>query len=69
MSESGIGMNIADVGRSLGVSERQVKTLLWRLYFKLGLAEDPELHKQIRLAVWWNCELFQVGLRELRMVA
>lgn len=57
-----------EIGIRMEISARTVKSYLARIYFKLGV--DPEkLHCHIRVATWWNCELFQIGLRELGMIS
>lgn len=44
-----------------------------RVYRKLGIDSEKTwrhaFQQQLKLAFWWECELFQIGLKELGLVA
>jgi|SRR5580658_8611986 DNA-binding NarL/FixJ family response regulator len=62
----GEGFHVKDIAQELRKAARTVKGQLRSVYIKLGLMDERRL-PYVRLAVWWNCELFQLGLRELGM--
>ena len=54
------GIGPTEIARHTGISLHGVKMHLQRIYRKLGIvAGQPH----VKLAVYWNCELFQIGLR------
>jgi len=44
-----------------------IKNHLSSVYRKLGVPH-ADYSTRTKLAVWWNCELFQIGLQELGLV-
>ena len=68
--EEGLGATTGEIAQELGISERTVKAYLSRIYYKFGVPLQEEMGMpRIRLAYWWNCELFQLGLKETGILA
>lgn len=61
VAEYGLGLGPREIARRLGKSEGTVKQQLGRIYRKLGLRGDGKV-ALVQLAVYWNCEIFQIGL-------
>jgi DNA-binding CsgD family transcriptional regulator len=57
------GHSIGEAGASLGYGYESTKRVLGAAREKMGI--EREVVQQI---VYWNCELFQKGLRELNML-
>jgi DNA-binding NarL/FixJ family response regulator len=62
------GYTERDMAEAMGICLRTAKQHLYMAFDRLGIA-TIESHARIRLAVYWNCELFQVGLKDLGIVA
>lgn len=60
-------MSQREIARKLNKAIWTVKSHLGRTYQKLGL-HYREGVPHVKLAVYWNCELFQIGLRELELL-
>ena len=58
----GEGFRVAEIADEFTTSEQTVKNVLKNIYRKVGLQNDGRICLQVRLGVWWNCELFQRGL-------
>lgn len=56
------GYGPQQIARELHTSEQTVKNVLRIIYRKIGIAKDSRICQIVRLGVWWNCELFQLGL-------
>jgi DNA-binding CsgD family transcriptional regulator len=66
LAEEGLGARDAELAEALGVCTRTVKAHLNRIYGKLDVPYySDEGHPRVRLAYWWNCELFRIGATEL----
>lgn len=62
------GLASTEIAAELGIARNTVKMHLSAIYRRLGL-DHPSLVPHVRLGVYWNCELFQVGLQEISAVA
>lgn len=62
------GMGPTEIAKVSHRHLQTVKTRLFFIYTKLGL-NDSERHRRVLLAVYLNCELFQIGLKELGLAA
>jgi len=62
------GLAGREIARNLGKTHRTVKLQLGNIYRKMNLS-DRRVNPYVKLAVWWNCELFQIGLKELGLSA
>lgn len=51
-----LGFHTRDIADTLGIAVRTVKAHLRALYCVTGA------NGIVQLAVWWNCELFRIGL-------
>jgi DNA-binding CsgD family transcriptional regulator len=51
-----------EIAQKLGISQPATKARLARVFEKLGV------RSRVQLAVYWECELFQIGLRELGLI-
>lgn len=70
LAEEGLGAGDRELAEALGVATRTVKGRLTHIYAKLGVPYySDEGHPRVRLAYWWNCELFRIGAKELGLVA
>ncbi|HET9320389.1 MAG TPA: LuxR C-terminal-related transcriptional regulator [Bryobacteraceae bacterium] len=56
-----------EIADEVGTSVQTVKNQLSKLCAKLGVPRY-EYATRVKLAVWLNCELFQIGLKELGFV-
>ena len=61
------GMTLREIAGQLGKARSTIKTQLSVIYGKLGLgqASDGARDPRVRLGVYWNCELFQIGLQAI----
>jgi DNA-binding NarL/FixJ family response regulator len=60
------------IAKELGIKSGTVKNYVHKVYCKLDFPASDDWHGdelRIKLAVLWNCELFQIGLRELGLTA
>jgi DNA-binding NarL/FixJ family response regulator len=55
------GFDRKEIAAELKIDQRTVKSHLSELYRRLGL-DDLTFTPRVRLGVYWNCELFQIGL-------
>ena len=60
------GLGPKHIALHRGANLQNVKNQLRRLYAKLDLTPHPR--PGVKLAVYWNTELFQIGLRELGLI-
>lgn len=60
------GLADADVARTCGTSVHTVKNQLQVVYRKLEIPGKGRGSKRIRLGVWFNYELFKIGLHEMQ---
>jgi len=68
-AERGLGGGARELAEEFGITSHTVKQRLQRIYEKLEVPSlDSGFLPHILLAYWWNCELFQVGLRELGLL-
>jgi DNA-binding NarL/FixJ family response regulator len=58
------GFSRTEIGAELGIDQHTIKMHLNGAYKRLGL-DDHTFNPRIRLGVYWNCELFQIGLEAL----
>lgn len=62
------GAHLRDITEARRSSMSTVKNQLQEIYRKLGI--DPrDKSGMVKLAVYMNCELFQIGLKELGVAA
>ena len=61
------GTGAAGIARQTGKDLMTVKNQLKVLYRKLGISSSDHAIR-VKLAVYWNCELFQIGLKELGLI-
>lgn len=61
------GLSQRGIARKLNKAVWTVKSHLGRIYQKLDL-HYREGVPHVKLAVYWNCEPFQIGLRELDLL-
>ncbi len=62
------GLGQSEIVRRTGKCPTNVKNRLRAIYTKLQV-DDPGFHPHVRLGVYLNCELFQIGLRELKLAS
>lgn len=60
------GYGSTEIAEEVGTSVQTVKNQLGMVYRELDVPRNDLA--RIKLAVWWNCELFQIGLKELGLV-
>lgn len=51
---------LAELAETLGITESTLKHHAQMIYHKLEIAN------RIQLAIYWNCELFKIGMEGLR---
>ncbi len=56
------GYDNSMIAKQLGVGLRTVKMYAANVYAKVGIPFRGRGTSRTRLGVWWNCELFQIGL-------
>ena len=61
----GKGWHTPEIASELGIAQRTVKQYLYLAYKKLHFAGSG---RRLKLMIAWNCELFQIGLEELKLV-
>jgi DNA-binding NarL/FixJ family response regulator len=62
------GWAASDIAETSGRRTQSVKNMLSRIYEKLGV-HDRDGWPRVKLGIYWNCELFQVGLHALGLIA
>jgi DNA-binding NarL/FixJ family response regulator len=55
------GFSRTEIAAVLGIDKGTIKTHLMEVYRRLDL-DDLTFTPRVRLGVYWNCELFQIGL-------
>ncbi len=60
----GEGMTLQEIAARLPEDYRTTKARVARLARKLGIEANSK-HTRIMIAIYWNCELFQIGLQEI----
>ena len=63
------GWDVASIAKEFGTQPGTVRQQLARVYCKLDIPWDGRGAQQMKLALFWNCELFRIGLAELKLVA
>lgn len=63
----GKGWHTPEIASELGIAQRTVKQYLRLAYKKLHF-QKPGRGRRLKLMLAWNCELFQIGLEELKLV-
>lgn len=59
------GLSDREVGLKMGITHRTVKQHMHMIRANLCLSHI----RRIQLAAWWNCELFQMGLRHIGIIS
>ena len=62
------GYGATEIARETGTTVQTIKNQLGKLCRKLDVPRY-DYATRVKLAVWWNCELFQIGLQELGLVS
>lgn len=62
------GIGPTEIAEETGMALQYVKNRLGKIYAMMQL-NDPRVQPRIKVAEYWNCELFQIGLRELGLSA
>lgn len=61
------GLHAKEIATETGTAVQTVKNQLNRLCMKLGVPRY-EYATRVKLAIYLNCELFQIGLKELGFI-
>jgi DNA-binding NarL/FixJ family response regulator len=69
LATRGIGSTNLHIAKRVGITERTVKAHLNGIYQKVEVPHNGPYLKRVKLACLWNCELFQIGLKALGLVA
>ena len=60
------GLKEGEIEDALCMSPSTLKEHFVGIFNLLGL--DPSRHQRVQLVYFWNCELFQIGLKELGLI-
>ena len=59
------GLSAAEIAAEIGTTKQTVKNRLRAIYAKLHMVAP---NARVKFAIYWNCELFQIGLREVGLL-
>ena len=58
------GLSNKEIGEELLITERTIKAHIRQICSMLGIRRA----NRVRLIYYWNCQLFQIGMRELELL-